>query len=96
MSKAEKIQLWEELLSTQAASGLNKKDFCAAHQLSLGTFYYWQKRLRSSESSVSEGFQRLQPSVEHRLRVCLPAVSIVLESDSPETLAAVILSLSHA
>ncbi len=49
---SEKMQL---LLSKWQESGLNKKAFCKAENISYATFHYWAKRLsKVNESGFSE------------------------------------------
>ena len=38
---------WQALLSEYAASNLSQKAFCDSHQLSMSSFYQWNKRLSS-------------------------------------------------
>lgn len=45
MTHKDKIHLWQERLQQQKDSGSTINDWCAQHQLSVPTFYYWQKKL---------------------------------------------------
>jgi hypothetical protein len=45
---------WLKLLTEYETSGLQQKDFCAKHDLSLSTFQYWLYR-RSKKSDSQSG-----------------------------------------
>gem|GEM_PF-392018 len=45
------IQHWQNLLESQAQSGLSVKHFCNANNIQPYTFYFWRKRLAPKEPS---------------------------------------------
>src|SRR6185295_15401481 len=51
---------WRQLIEELRASGLQQKEFCAKHDLSLGTFQFWlykkAKRSSGSESKSAPTF----------------------------------------
>ena len=44
---------WQRLLREQEESPLSVRQFCAGKGLSLPQFYYWRRRLRTSEQTVA-------------------------------------------
>ena len=48
MNGEERVQVWRERLESWSASGLNQKQWCLEHGVSLGQFGYWRKRLREA------------------------------------------------
>lgn len=70
-SRAEEMA---QVLEAQAASGLSKKAFCAAHGIAPSMFYYWQKRLSEGASVPAEepGFAQVAVCPPAELEVRLP------------------------
>lgn len=55
------------LIARQKASGMSVKDFCTRHGLSRPTYYYWQKRYRTSQqdgNAEPAGFTLLEKEPE--------------------------------
>lgn len=44
-----------QMIETWKQSGLSQKDFCAEHNITFSTFYYWYRIYKSSEKST-DGF----------------------------------------
>ncbi len=93
MEKTKRLQYWDQVLNEQSESGLSKKDFCSDRGIEQATFYYWQRRLQTTQVDQGGGFDRLLPLLDHELSVCLAKGPIVLRSGSAQTLAAVIKEL---
>ncbi len=51
LSSAQK-QEWQEKIFKQQESGLSIKQWCCNHQIPAHTFYYWKKRLHSTNTSA--------------------------------------------
>ena len=51
---------WLQLIERYQASGLQQKEFCQQHEISLSTFQYWLYR-RSKSKSRSKGKQAFVP-----------------------------------
>jgi len=96
MTNDARAQVWAQVLSDQADSGLTKKAFCTKHQINVATFYYWQKRFRESVLSDTPRFSRLELAKAHQLTICFLDGDVTLRSDSADTLAQVILALGNA
>ncbi len=61
MAKAEKAAYWEQHHSDWRQSCLTQKAYCAQHDLKLGTFSYWRKRLTTPAAG-----KKLIPLSVHR------------------------------
>ncbi len=48
-------QFWRERLERQQASGQSVREFCVAAGLSLPSFYWWRRELRSRDFSRGAG-----------------------------------------
>jgi hypothetical protein len=53
MSGEERVQVWRKRLESWSASGLNQKQWCLEHGVSLCQFGYWRKRLREIDDAGS-------------------------------------------
>ena len=88
---------WSEVLSTQAASGLSKKAFCAKHHINPATLYYWQRRLHTlAQDEQQVGFEQLLPQGEHELSLQLSGGEVVIRSRSLAALCQVLQALADA
>ena len=97
MSHEERCQHWASVLLEQSVSGLNKKDFCAAREINVATFYYWQRQLREGRAEVSvSGFTQVQLLEEYELSVQCAGRWVVLRSTSLETLGGIVKTLADA
>jgi len=96
MNPGTRVQKWQALLAEQSASGLSKKAFCEREGINAATFYYWQRRLAEPASEKTVGFQRIQPTEEHEVIICLTNQELRLRSSSSATLAQIIQHLGHA
>ena len=47
----ERQAYWQEIIETQAASGLNKADFFKRNNINPATYYYWFKKINSEEKT---------------------------------------------
>lgn len=69
MTKTDRIQLWLDRLSRQAASHQTVAEFCGHEEISVPSFYQWKRRLaprvdsppkrRKAELATSPGFTEL-------------------------------------
>ncbi len=97
MATPSRREHWSEVLSTQAASGLNKKAFCAERGINPATFYYWQRRLQTlAQDEQQVGFEQLLPRGEHELSLQLSGGQIVVRSGSLVALSQVLQALLDA
>jgi len=48
---------WSEILQDKSASGLTVREYCESNGLSINSFYYWQRKLRSALIALSENGQ---------------------------------------
>ena len=49
---------WQHIIDQQLESGLNQKEFCQTHGISLSTFSNWNRKLKESNS------QTVQPQLD--------------------------------
>ncbi|MEJ1335804.1 MAG: hypothetical protein RNU03_09340 [Candidatus Sedimenticola sp. (ex Thyasira tokunagai)] len=61
MARAAKAAYWEQHHSDWRQSGLTQKAYCTQHDLKLGSFSYWRKRLASPAAG-----NKLIPLAVHR------------------------------
>ncbi|RIZ54466.1 IS66 family insertion sequence element accessory protein TnpA [Vibrio sp. PID23_8] len=52
MTHKDKNHLWQERFQQQKDSGITINEWCEQHQLSVQTFYYWQKKLTAPKEQV--------------------------------------------
>ncbi|WP_315707916.1 IS66 family insertion sequence element accessory protein TnpA [Brenneria uluponensis] len=52
MTSHEKQQYWSQLFVQQAQSDLSITNFCKAHQINIGTYYYWKQKLSDHSSTL--------------------------------------------
>ncbi|MEO0725380.1 MAG: hypothetical protein AAFZ63_12610, partial [Bacteroidota bacterium] len=91
MATPSRREYWSEVLSTQAASGLSKKAFCADRGINAATFYYWQRRLRTLAQDERQAvFEQLLPQKEHELSLQLSSGEVVVRSRSLAALSQVL------
>ena len=57
----QKRRQWEQRLERHRTSGLTVGRFCAGEHLSVNTFYYWAKRLRTASARASLRADRTIP-----------------------------------
>ena len=62
MAKTEKERLWTRRLSQWERSGTSRRTWCAANEVSVHTFDYWRRRLRTRVVAQSAR-QKLVPRV---------------------------------
>lgn len=72
MNQAQKRAHWTAVIEQQKQSQLSIKQFCQANGISYQTFFYWSKRLHSTDT-----VQTLQPIVFDEQRYSSPG-SVVL------------------
>lgn len=88
----DKAQFWQAHIDAWQVGHLSQAAYCQAHQLKLGTFTYWRKRVQSIApafvpvSAVSAGGQ-VSITLPVGLRIDLPAA--LLAQALPAILAAV-------
>jgi len=58
---AQKRRLWETRFARYRASGLSVARFCGQERVSVNTFYYWAKRLRTASAMASLRADRTIP-----------------------------------
>ncbi len=44
------------LIKQWQTSGINQKDFCKQHDLSMHAFYYWLRKYKQTNTSSNDGF----------------------------------------
>ena len=77
MTKEERVEYWELVMSEYEESGLTKKDYCDANGINISTFHYWQNRLDElNNADKSERF------VELKVPSDAPKTMSFTESDS--------------
>jgi hypothetical protein len=90
------LQIAEQLMSDQSASGQSKQDFCADRKINPATFYYWQKRLRESESP-GVGFTPIKVSVTKTIEIQLASGQwLAVRSSDVDMLAEVLIKIRIA
>lgn len=52
MGTPQKQVFWQKHIQTWQRSALSQTAYCQQHELSLATFGYWRKRLKSADISV--------------------------------------------
>ena len=55
-----KEQQMQKHIETWQTSNLTQKDYCIQNDIPFNTFYYWLKRLRDKEQTLSKGFVSLR------------------------------------
>lgn len=50
MTPDERRQYWQNIIKQQADSGLSKAAFCREHGISKQTFFYWARKLNSTDA----------------------------------------------
>jgi hypothetical protein len=74
---------WRELIRQFEKAGLSRSQFCAEHELKLGTFDYWRRYLRRQDGEVvSRGGTKKNSQSESTL---VPVV-ITNEQTSPQVI----------
>jgi hypothetical protein len=48
---------WEQRIATFTASGLSASKWCAANEVSIHQFWYWKKKLKTTEDTFSDSSQ---------------------------------------
>ena len=71
-SDPNQIQHWQNLLESQAQSGLNVKQFCNANNIQPYSFYFWRRKLTPKKPSVESS---IAPSGLVPVRVLHPSSS---------------------
>ena len=56
----DKARRWRYLLDQWRRSGLNVRDFCFEHQLSVPSFYFWRRRLPELQATTSKPIEPIQ------------------------------------
>jgi hypothetical protein len=59
MKKSERKNWRQEMFSLikqWQTSGINQKDFCKQHDLSMHAFYYWLRKYKQTNTSSNDGF----------------------------------------
>ena len=51
-TKAVRMQKWGSILRDCKSSGQSNAVYCAEHEISIKTFYYWQNKLRKEAASA--------------------------------------------
>jgi len=46
MTREERTAYWHKIIEQQEASGLSGAGFCREHNICLGRFYHWRRRLK--------------------------------------------------
>jgi hypothetical protein len=86
MAKTEKERAWTQRMGEWARSGMSRRAWCAANEVSVHTFDYWRRRLRTrtvSKSPPRQPHQRLVPVIVKSATVAsesATAVEIALPS----------------
>jgi hypothetical protein len=53
MARSELRKEWEQRIKEYKSSGQSASKWCAAHDISIHQFWYWQKKLKSSDTTVT-------------------------------------------
>lgn len=90
------LQMVERHLDAHAASGLTKKDYFSSQGINAATFYYWQQKLRESQST-SSGFTELKMAITKEVEVQLSSGHwLAIRSTDTSILAEVIIKIGTA
>jgi hypothetical protein len=85
-----KPEIWRNRLNEQQSSGLSQVKYCTENGLSVKTFLYWKRKLKSiaAQSFVKvDGFPVRKIVIIHS-----DGVRVILEQEAPEQLAHALLS----
>jgi len=59
MTKEERIENWQCIITEQEASGMTPRTFCLSNNINLSRFYHWRLRFRRKPTT---GFVQLIPT----------------------------------
>jgi hypothetical protein len=54
MNKSELRMEWEQRIANFLSSGQSASKWCAANEVSIHQFWYWKKRLKTTQNSVDD------------------------------------------
>ena len=90
------LEMLARHLEAYAASGLTKKDYFSSQGINAATFYYWQQKLRESQSA-SSGFTELKMTVTKEVEIQLASGHwLAIRSTDTSILAEVIIKIGAA
>ena len=59
MTREERVSYWQGIIEEYKSSGLSGAGFCREHNINLGRFYHWRRRLQSDCLGEDGGFLEL-------------------------------------
>jgi len=86
-----KRDFWQQQMIGWSKSGLSQKTYCSQEGLTLSTFSYWRKRLKSSRSSCGKLIKVPLSSYGASVRIVVSGLQIDVPIDALEQLFPVIL-----